>query len=67
MDTARFLAQTTDCRHLAQLMVDDAIDGQAFLLLNYPTVKDHWRLKTSTAIQLCQHIESVRLAHILQF
>jgi hypothetical protein len=48
-------------------MIDDAIDGQAFLLLNYPTVKDHWQLKTSTAIQLCQHIESVRLAHITQF
>ena len=67
IDTARFLAQTTDCKHLAQLMVDDAIDGQAFLLLNYATVKDHWQLKTMTAIQLCQHIESVRMAHFTQF
>ena len=67
MDTARFLAQTTDCDHLAHLMVEDAIDGQAFMLLTFPTVKDHWQLKTVTAIQLCQHIESVRLAHILQF
>lgn len=67
MDTAKFLAQTTDCFHLAPLMLQEAIDGQAFLLLNYPTVKEHWALDTSTAIQLCQHIESVRLAHLFQF
>jgi hypothetical protein len=67
MDTARFIAQTTDCGHLAHLMVEDAVDGQAFMLLTFPTVKEHWQLKTTTAIQLCQHIESVRLAHILQF
>ena len=67
MDTARFFAQTTDCRHLAHLMVDEAIDGQALMLLTYPTIKDHWQLKASTAVQLCQHIESVRLAHISQF
>ena len=48
-------------------MLEEAIDGQAFLLLTYPTVRDHWQLKTTTAIQLCQHIESVRLAHITQF
>ena len=66
-DTVKFLAQTSDCAHLASFIREDAIDGHAFLLLNYPTVKEYWRLKTETAINLCQHIESVRLAHIMQF
>ena len=66
-DTVKFLAQTSDCAHLASFIREEAIDGQAFLLLNYPTVKEYWHLKTETAINLCQHIESVRLAHIMQF
>ena len=66
-DTVKFLAQTEDCAHLASFMREEAIDGQAFLLLNYPTVKEYWHLKTDTAIKLCQHVESVRLAHIMQF
>jgi len=66
-DTMRFLAQTSDCAHLAHFIANDQIDGEAFMMLNYPTVKSYWKLKTSTAIQLCQHIESVRLAHMTQF
>ena len=66
-DTMKFLAQTSDCAHLAHFMLQDEIDGEAFMMLNYPTVKSYWKLKTSTAIRLCQHIESVRLAHITQF
>ena len=66
-DTMKFLAQTTDCGHLAHFMVEDQIDGPAFMLLNYPTVQSYWKLKTSTAIKLCQHVESVRLAHLTQF
>ena len=67
VDTMKFLAQTSDCQHLAPFMVQDDIDGHAFMLLNYPTVKSYWKLKTETAIHLCQHVESVRLAHIKQF
>ena len=66
-DTARFLSQTSDCAHLARFAVEDDIDGPAFMLLNYPTVKEYWKLKTSTAISLCRHIESVVLAHRLSF
>ena len=66
-DTVKFLAQTSDCAHLASFMREEGIDGHAFLLLNYPTIKEYWHLKTETAINLCQHIESVRLAHIAQF
>ena len=61
-DTAKFLFKT-DCAHLARFIIEDDIDGQAFMLLNYPTVKEYWKLKTSTAISLCRHIESVILSH----
>jgi len=64
-DTANFLAGTPDCAHLARFAVEDDIDGPAFMLLNYPTVKEYWKLKTNTAISLCRHIESVVLAHRL--
>ena len=64
-DTAKFLSRTTDCAHLARFAVEDDIDGPAFMLLNYPTVKEYWKLKTNTAISLCRHIESVVLAHKL--
>ena len=66
-DVVKFLAQTSDCAHLASFMREEGIDGHAFLLLNYPTIKEYWHLKTETAINLCHHIESVRLAHIIQF
>jgi hypothetical protein len=66
-DTARFLAQTSDCAHLARFILEEDIDGQSFMLLNYPTAKEYWRLKTTTAVSLCRHIESVRLAHVMQF
>ena len=62
-DTARFLAQTSDCAHLARFIVEEDIDGQSFMLLNYPLIKEYWKLKTSTAISLCRHVESVILAH----
>ncbi len=62
-DTARFLSATQDCAHLSRFVIEDDIDGPAFMLLNYPTVKEYWKLKTNTAISLCRHIESVVLAH----
>ena len=44
-DVVKFLAQTSDCAHLASFMREEGIDGHAFLLLNYPTIKEYWHLK----------------------
>ncbi len=66
-DTAVFLSKTGDCEHLAGFMLEDDIDGRAFMLLNFATVLEHWSLSLQTAIQLCRHVESVRLAHWTQF
>ncbi len=65
-DTAKFLAQTPDCAHLAHFMLEDEIDGLSFMLLNFPTVKAFWSLTVASAIRLCRHIESVKLAFYSQ-
>jgi hypothetical protein len=52
---------------LAQAFKHEQIDGPAFLLLNLPTILDHWRIKFSTAYTLCRLIEGVKLAFYLQF
>ena len=67
VDTGRFLAQTADCDHLAQFMLEDEIDGISFMLLNYETVREFWSLTLTSAIRLCQHVESVKLAFLRQF
>ncbi len=61
-DTAKFLAQTADCAHLAHFMLEDEVDGLSFMLLNYPTAKGFWRLTPASATNLCRHVESVKLA-----
>jgi len=65
-ETAAFLASTPDCAHLAGFMVQDEVDGPSFMLLNYPTVLSHWSLSTTSAVRLCRHVESVKLAFLKQ-
>ncbi len=66
-ETAIFLSQTSDCSQLSDLVIKDAVDGPTFLMLNYSIAREYWNLDESMAIQLCQHVESVRQAHLLQF
>jgi len=47
---------------MAPRFKEDQVDGQAFLLLNLPTVLDYWNLRMREAILICQLIESVKLA-----
>jgi len=65
-DTAVFLASTPDCAHLASFMIQDEVDGPSFMLLNYPTAVLHWSLSVRTAVRLCRHVESVKLAYLKQ-
>ena len=52
---------------LAQLFLQDQVDGQALLLLNLPSVLDHWQLRLGEAVLLARHIESIKLAFYMQF
>ena len=67
LDVAGYLQGKEDVNHLAELFVKEEVDGEAFLLLNLPTVLDHWNLRMTEAITLCRHIESVKFAFYEQF
>lgn len=66
-DLSDFLACQSDVAHMAHLFKEEQVDGQAFLLLNLPTVLEHWQLRLSEAIMIARHVESVKLAFYKQF
>lgn len=62
-----YLASKEDVGHLADKFKQEEVDGEAFLLLNLPTLLEHWSMKMTEAIMLARHIESVKLAFYKQF
>jgi len=64
---AAYMEQQEDVAGLAQLFLQDQVDGQALLLLNLPSVLDHWQLRLGEAVLLARHIESIKLAFYMQF
>ncbi|KAH3892505.1 hypothetical protein DPMN_016623 [Dreissena polymorpha] len=54
--------KTTDCSHLARILKEQEVDGQAFLLLDLPTVQEHLELKLGPAVKLCHQIERLKVA-----
>ena len=66
-DVAGYLSRQSQVSSLAERFLHEEVDGKAFMLLNYPTVQEYWSLRPGTAIQLCRHIEAVKLAFYTQF
>lgn len=66
-DLSDYLADQSDVAHMAHLFKEEQVDGQAFLLLNLPTVLEHWKLRLSEAIMIARHVKSVKLAFYKQF
>ena len=66
-DVARYIGSKEDVASMAQLFLHEEVDGEAFLLLNLPTLLEHWKLSMSEAITLSRHIESVKFAFYSQF
>ncbi|XP_046387459.1 scm-like with four MBT domains protein 1 [Ischnura elegans] len=62
-----YIKGTHDCSHLAARLGEEEIDGQAFMLLNLPTVQEHLHLKLGPAIKLCRHIEKLKFAFYMQY
>ena len=58
---------STECAYLANTFLEEQIDGQAFMLLNLPTVQQYLRLKIGPAIRLCHIIERVKLGFFLGY
>ncbi|KAJ9576506.1 hypothetical protein L9F63_025601, partial [Diploptera punctata] len=66
-DVYQYLIKTEDCSQVAQQCKDELIDGQAFMLLNFPTLRENMFLDFKQAVQLCKHIERVKLSFYLQY
>ena len=66
-DVYQYLSSRQDVQHMAEKFLEEEIDGEAFLLLNLPTLIEHWSMKMCDAITLSRHLESVKLAFYKQF
>ena len=64
---AEYLSQQEDVARLAPLFLKDEVDGAALLLLNLPSMLDHWQLRLGEGVSLAKHVESVKLAFYSQF
>ena len=64
---AEYLSQQEDVARHAPLFLKDEVDGAALLLLNLPSMLDHWQLKLGEGISLAKHVESIKLAFYSQF
>ncbi|XP_060607615.1 scm-like with four MBT domains protein 1 [Ruditapes philippinarum] len=60
-EVVQFL-KTTDCSHLARIIKEQEVDGQAFLLMNLSAIQEHLELKLGPAVKLCHQIERLKLA-----
>ncbi|XP_012276063.1 scm-like with four MBT domains protein 1 [Orussus abietinus] len=65
-DVFRYLRKTTDCKDIAYRVKQEEIDGLAFLLLNLPSITQHMKLRTSSAMKLCRHVEQVKVTFFLR-
>ena len=64
---AEYLSQQEDVVRLAPLFLKDEVDGAALLLLNLPSMLDHWQLRLGEGVSLAKHVESIKLAFYSQF
>ncbi|XP_015520560.2 scm-like with four MBT domains protein 1 [Neodiprion pinetum] len=65
-DVFRYLRKTNDCKGIAHQVRQEEIDGLAFLLLNLPSLTQHMKLRMSSALKLCRHVEQVKVTFFLR-
>ena len=66
-EVAAYMEQQEDVAELGRLFLEDEVDGQALLLLNLPSLLDHWKLRLGEGVRLARHIETVKLAFYTQW
>ncbi|CAG4953891.1 unnamed protein product [Colias eurytheme] len=66
-DVYNYLINTDDCKLIAEKMKQEEIDGQAFIMLDLPMIRDFLHMKKEFAVQLCKHITMVRWYYIINF
>ncbi|CAH2102082.1 unnamed protein product [Euphydryas editha] len=66
-DVYQYLRSTEDCKLIADKIKQEEIDGQAFIMLDLPTITHFLHMKKEFAKQLCRHITMVRWYYIVNF
>lgn len=66
-DVHTYLSNTEDCKLIADKMRQEEIDGQAFIMMDMPVIKEFLHLKKEFALQLCKHITMIRWYYIVNF
>ncbi|VVD05767.1 unnamed protein product [Leptidea sinapis] len=66
-DVYNYLINTDDCKLIADKMKQEEIDGQAFIMLDLPIIRDIMHMKKEFALQLCKHISMVRWYYVINF
>ncbi|XP_013177007.1 PREDICTED: scm-like with four MBT domains protein 2 isoform X1 [Papilio xuthus] len=66
-DVYAYLSSTDDCKLIADKMKQEEIDGQAFIMLDLPIIREFLHMKKEFALQLCKHIALVRWYYIDNF
>ncbi|GBP51747.1 Scm-like with four MBT domains protein 2 [Eumeta japonica] len=66
-DVYTYLSNTEDCKLIAEKMRQEEIDGQAFIMLDLPTVKEFLHIRQEFALKLCKHISMLKWYYIVNF
>ncbi|KAJ8735885.1 hypothetical protein PYW07_007505 [Mythimna separata] len=59
-DVYAYLSSTDDCKLIAEKMKQEEIDGQAFVMLDLPVIREFLHMKKEFALQLSKHIAMMR-------
>lgn len=59
-DVYAYLSSTDDCKLIADKMKQEEIDGQAFVMLDLPVIREFLHMKKEFALQLSKHIAMMR-------
>lgn len=59
-DVYAYLSNTDDCKLIAEKMKQEEIDGQAFVMLDLPVIREFLHMKKEFALQLSKHIAMIR-------
>lgn len=66
-DLHHYLVSTGECAPMADKFKEEMVDGQAFMMLNLPTLEKQMFMETEVALTVCRHIEKIKLAFLLQY
>jgi len=66
-DVCKYLKEQKLDECIVDLIRDDEVDGQSFLLLDLPTVMKFWKLKLGPSLKLANLVEKLKLSYFNNF